>query len=157
MAIQAGALIDVADFGDTGWQDDGIVWGTNWEDFQPSIANNHVEYRIKSGMVEWRGLVRRSASLSGGASNFTMFTVPTDLMPIRQKIVFCGTSITQTTGAASAGTAHTHDVVNKADMGAVVRVTLNPNGEVGISTAPGMPMAAGNWVTLSDIPPYSVD
>lgn len=157
MVIMAGSLVDAADFVDTGWQDDGLVWGTNFEDYQPSIANNHVEYRIRNGLVEWRGLVRRVAGLSGGASNFTMFTAPVAIMPVRQKIVSCMSSIIVATGAASAGTAHTHDVVNKSDMGASVRVTLNPNGQFGLSTATNMPMLANDWISLSDIPPYSAD
>lgn len=139
--------------GDTGWINDGIAYNTNWSDWG---GTNPVLYRIKGGVLHWNGLVRRDAGLSGGAAAFTMLTVPAGARPDFQRIAACMSSLTGATGAASTGTAHTHPLVDSATMGPMVRVTVATNGNIGITTAAGWPMAAGNWVNLADIPPYPV-
>lgn len=150
MVIQVGALIDVADFSDTGWLDDDITWNTDWEDYQPTVTNNHFEYRRVGAVVHLRGLVRRlNSSLSG--STQVMFTLPTGFRPSRSVITAAMTSGTWVTGAASAGTAHTHNVISSTTSGPMLRVTIASTGTVQIIVPAQVSIDNGNWVSMAGI------
>lgn len=140
-----------------GWSNSGILWGTNWEDYQPAVANNHVEYSVVGLDVVWRGLARRTANLSGGGT-VVMFTVPdieirpgVSLRPTRQVITGAMTSASWSTGAASTGTAHTHPIMASATSGPTLRVAVGTNGEVSVTTGTGQTMVADNWVSMADL------
>jgi hypothetical protein len=150
MTIMAGALIDIADFSDSGWLDDNIIWNTGWEDYQPTESNNHFEYRRIGSMVYLRGLVRRiTSSFTSGTE--TMFTLPDGFRPSRNVITSGMTSGTWVTGAASAGTAHTHNVISSSTSGPVLRVTVNATGTVQIVAPAQVTIAIDNWVTVSEV------
>lgn len=138
-------------FGDTGWIDTGIAYGSNWSSFGGVFP---VRYRIKREVVYWNGLVRRDANLSGGAAS-TMFTVTAPVRPDLRKVQSCMSNITWPTGAASAGTAHTHPIIDDGSLGPTVRVTIDETtGAFQVVTAANMPFATGQWVSLADIRPY---
>lgn len=138
-------------FGDTGWIDTGISYLGNWSSFGGIFP---VRYRIKREVVYWNGLVRRDANLAGGAAS-TMFTVPPAARPDFRKVEGCMSNITWPTGAASAGTAHTHAIIDDGSLGPTVRVTIDETtGGFQVVTAPNMPFVTGQWVSLADIRPY---
>lgn len=156
MAIMAGALIDVADFSDTGWLDDNVTWEAGWEDYQPVAAgSNHFEYRRIGSIVYLRGLARRITSSLTSAS-VTMFTLPVGFHPSRSVITSGMTNGAWVTGAASAGTAHTHNVISSSVSGPVLRLTVNTTGAVQVVVPAQVTIAVDNWVTVAGIS-YLVD
>lgn len=139
---------------DTGWLDTGVVWAGNWEDYQPDASqDHHFEYRRIGFMVGLRGLARRTAGASANQT-LTILTMPTGFRPTRANIRTCLTSGGVETGAASAGTAHTHPVGSQntaRTTGAQMRVQVASNGIVNVGIGVGQSFAADNWVSMSEI------
>ena len=154
MTITAGALVDAADYSDSGWLDT-VIYETNWENYVAGVANNHFEYRKIGLEVETRGYVRRTAGASANQTLF-MFTLPAGFRPSRN-IVWLGlTSATWVTGPASTGTAHTHTINDHATMGPICRIDIWTNGNFRILLPVGATMAIDDWVNFGGLK-FSVD
>lgn len=141
---------------DTGWTNDGIVWNANWDDFNPAISNNHLEYRRIGATVHWRGLIERIAGGGLTSATETMLTLPASLRPSRNVLLDAMTNGTWVTGGASAGTAHTHNVILSTVLGPVPRVVFNATGALQVTVPGQMTINTGDWVTLGGIS-YLVD
>lgn len=135
---------------DTGWTNDGIVWGANWDDFNPAISNNHLEYRRIGPVVHWRGLIERTGGALSSATE-TMLTLPTAVRPSRNVLLAAMTNGTWVTGGASAGTAHTHNVILSSVVGPLPRVVFNATGALQVTLPGQMTINTGDWVTLGGI------
>jgi hypothetical protein len=90
---------------------EGII-ATNWNN-PVSGQIGTIQYRLFNGCVEFQGGARTTAAIdgSGGSTTSTILTLPTGYRPARSCLckVLLETA-TNTTGAASAGTAHTHTI-----------------------------------------------
>lgn len=132
---------------DTGWTNDGIVFAANFADYVPGGGNNQFEYRRIGYVVFWRGLVRRTSS-SLSSATATVLTMPTDLWPLRNVITEGMSSAAWVTGAASAGTAHTHNVILSSVMGPLPRVVFNASGTVQVTVPGQMTLNIDDWVSF---------
>jgi hypothetical protein len=80
-------------------------------------------------MVQLRGLIRN------GTANTSMFTLPVGYRPPNGQLFTCIANVQATwnTGAASAGTAHTHAATGPPQVGS--RVDILPAGTVAAASA----------------------
>lgn len=141
---------------DSGWTQEGLVFGTNWESFMPS-GENVVEYRRVGWRITARGLVRRIGSDMVGsvAGNLsTMVSLPGANRPLRQEVYSNASNANVSTGAATAGTAHTHRVFQSTVTGAPLRVTMNATGGISVHVPDGQTLAVGQWVSLAGVDFY---
>jgi hypothetical protein len=114
------------------------VWYTptltnSWSNYGAPYAT--AQYMRKNGIVYLKGLVR------SGTLNATILTLPAGYRPADAHL-FNGISNFKTTGAASAGTAHTHAVADVA-----VRININADGTVSC----GASLAGNGYISLSGI------
>lgn len=119
---------------DTGWQAPTLT--NSWVNFGSGYAT--AAYRKINGMVQLRGLV------TDGTTAASMFTLPAGFRPAAQLIcVGTASKAFQTSGGASAGTAHTHNADHD-EIG--VRIDVNTDGTV-------VPVsdAGSTWISLSSI------
>lgn len=141
---------------DTGWLQTGVTWGTTYESYSPTVASNVFEYRRVGMRVELRGLIRRITSNYTSTAASTMVTMPVGFRPSRNLFVASVTNAELVSGAASAGTAHTHTIGTSANTGPVVRISVNSAGTIQVSIGGGTTLAVDNWVSVSGIS-YFVD
>lgn len=114
------------------------VWITptlanGWVNFGGGYAT--VQYMRKNGMVYVKGLAK------SGTLNATIFTLPPGYRPAEHRN-FASVTNSITTGAASAGTAHTHLVV-----GVGGRFSVNADGTVSLNSGTG----SNALISLDDI------
>lgn len=114
----------------------------------PTMTNSWVNYggnyttlayRKINGVVHLRGLIK------DGTINAAICTLPAGYRPSGQTVFMqTGSQINETTGAASAGTAHTHSVpINNGPY----RVDVQSTGVVSVAST----TAANTWVSMSGI------
>lgn len=128
-----------------------IEWGTGDKDtgwIAPSLTNSwanygsvyaNAAYMRRNGIVHLRGMVK------DGTDNAAIFTLPAGFRPANTHIfVGMGIQVNETTGAASAGTAHTHPI----PIGpAAYRIDVNNAGGVIKNESIG----ANGWISLANI------
>lgn len=133
---------------------EGII-GTNWTT-RVTTEIPPFQYRLFNGCVEMRGAMRAVAAVDGSAGTVlsTIVTLPTGYRPARNTM--CKAlieNITNTTGAASAGTAHTH-VVNETFR--AIRVNVLTSGIVQLNVSHGTSayrwsVPTNVWLSLNQI------
>lgn len=131
--VSDGTWITVGDPGAPAFQNSWVAYdaaGTGWA--QPAFMR-------KNGVVHLKGMIK------SGTDAVAMFTLPAGYRPAENHIFACtGIVVNETTGAASAGTAHTHPV----PMGQVsYRVDILSDGTVKKQMSTG----ANGWVSLSGV------
>lgn len=133
------------------WTNAGILYASNWEDYQPSVSNNHVEYSVVGREVEMRGLVRRAAALSP-SQTVTVLTLPAAIRPTRNVITYVMSNPTWVSGGASTGTAHTHAIAASSTSGPILRLAIEAStGNLSLTIPAGVTFAAGEWVSLGGL------
>lgn len=135
---------------DTGWINTGIVFSAGWDDYVPGGGNNHFEYRRIGPVVHYRGLVRRTGGALSAATQ-TMFTMPASIWPSGNVITAGMSAAAWVTGAASAGTAHTHNVISSTVMGPLPRLVFNASGSVQVTVPAQMTVNLDDWISFGAI------
>lgn len=120
---------------DTGWI--APTFTNSWANYATGGADD-VAYRRVGPKLVLRGMMK-NGTLAASA-----FTLPAGFRPTAKKFVH-GTGSSQTTGAASAGTAHTHAVANVA-----VRIDIDTDGTVTVAST----LAGNTFVSLDGIEIY---
>lgn len=113
-----------------------VTYQNSWVDFGSTFAP--AKYMRKNGVVYLKGFVKN------GALGSPCFTLPAGFRPAETN-VFASVDSTVTTGPASAGTAHTHQIT-----GLAIRVDVRANGEVS-TVVPATGTSANAYVSLSGI------
>lgn len=135
---------------DTGWTQAGSVLGTNWESFSPTPGNNnYFEFRRVGSIVHLRGLLRREVSAATGT--ITVVTLPVGFRPSSQVLGGLMTNALWVTGAASSGTAHTHNPMSSGVQGPTIRYTVGTDGTVEVTVPTTVSMNVGLWVSVGEI------
>lgn len=123
------------------------VWGDRREqDYwrAPTLVNSWANYGsgfAVAGYKRENGRVRFKGLIKSGTTSLPMFTLPVGYRPLETHIAVGLTNVI-TSGAASAGTAHTHGI---AAVG--VRIDVEPNGDVSMINA----NAANGYVSIHGI------
>lgn len=119
---------------DTGWVN--LTLSGAWVNYTAGYGN--AQYRRIGDEVHLRGMVK------DGAADSTIATLPNDLWPPIQMPFAVATQARPaiTTGAASAGTAHTHSV---SVSGVAGRLDVTANGQIATTGA------ASGWVSLNGV------
>jgi hypothetical protein len=151
--LEVSSAAVLTDTRDVDWTATGIVYSSNWESLAVSPADNCVEFTILNRVLYLSGLVRRAAASATLGPNTTalMFTLPVGARPLRAKTFTAQTNTVFVTGGASAGTAHTHAVMDMSTSGPSLRVQVASNGEATLYLPPGVTITAGKWVSLAGI------
>lgn len=114
-----------------------VTFQNSWADYGGGFQT--CQYRKLGDMVQLRGLMRL------GTAGTTAFTLPAGYRPSATLIVTggAGSRTAFNTGAASAGTAHTHPITQTE---AAARIDISSTGTVNVNST------AGNaWISLSGI------
>lgn len=111
------------------WKSPTLV--NSWTNYSPAGGTyQQARYCKRGGVVYIQGLVQ------SGSGN--IFTLPVGYRP-SAVLIFSVITQERTSGPASAGTAHTHDMSNH-----IGRIDVNPNGAVGPVTG-----SYGGWISLN--------
>ena len=129
---------------DTGWVD--VPMSANWQD----LSGNDVQVRAIGNSVRVRGRAERTTSDLTGASS-TIATLPVGYRPSRVMVQTGLTNGELVTGAASAGTAHTHIVGSSSTTGPVLRIVINTGGTIDVLAPTATTIAVGEWLSLDHI------
>lgn len=98
------------------------------------------QYRVDGNVFRLRGLAKKTTAISAAS---TIANVGTTYAPLANEIFGCVTSQTVTSGAASAGTAHTHTLTNYTG-----RVDVSTAGVISLQASALAPLGANGWVSL---------
>lgn len=120
---------------DSGWQNASLASG--WSNFGSGLSS--ARYRKRNGVLYLEGVVAGSTGQTG--INNPIFTLPSGYRPPGPRVIRAtgGT----TTGAASAGTAHTHSVNN---IG--LRLDIAADGKVYVQTGVSVTYVSLDGVSL---------
>lgn len=101
------------------------------------------QFRVDGSVMRLRGLARKGTGVTAGS---VIATFGSPYAPLSGEIFACCTSQSIVSGAASAGTAHTHTSVNYAG-----RVDINSAGNLTLQASATSPLGNGGWVSLDGI------
>lgn len=124
---------------DTGWVN--LTYSASWADLGSIYQVG--QYRRQNGRVRLRGLAQSSIARTATA---VIVVLPVGCRPAASEIFSAVSTSTLTSGAASAGTAHTHVVPQ---FGA--RIDVAATGAVQLMAAAATPLPASGWVSLAGI------
>lgn len=133
-----------ADGEDTGWV--AVPMSANWQDF----SGNDVEVRRIGKLVRVRGRAERLTSTLSNATS-TMMTLPVGFRPARVLVQSGMTNGDLDTGAASAGTAHTHPVGASTVAGPMLRLVVATSGTIEVLVPAGGSIIVGRWVSVDEV------
>lgn len=140
-----GATWSAWDGGDSGWVD--LTNSTGWAD----LSGNDLQVRKIGNSVRVRGRVERTGADVPPSTTSTMATIPVGYRPDRVVVQGGITSADMVTGAASAGTAHTHPVGASTVSGPMLRLVIQPGGTIEVFTTAGVTIPTGRWVSLDQV------
>lgn len=138
-----GATWSAWDGGDTGWVT--VPTTTNWQNF----SGSEVQVRRIGKSVRVRGRAERLTSTLTTTS--TMMTLPAGFRPARVLVQSGMTNGDLDTGAASAGTAHTHPVGASTVAGPMLRLVVATSGTIEVLVPAGGSIAVGRWVSVDEV------
>lgn len=131
--------------GDTGWVS--LTNATGWNDF----SGNDLEVRRIGKSVRCRGRAERTGADLVGTATSTMATIPAGYRPNRVLVQSGMTNGDIVTGAASAGTAHTHPIGASTTAGPMLRLVINTSGTIEVLAVAGVTIQTGRWMSLDEI------
>lgn len=124
------------------WQD--LTLSSDWVTYNAAGGTYHVpQYKVDGSTFRLRGLAKKTTSASAGS---VIANVGTTYAPPAGLIFACCSSLGLTSGAASAGTAHTHALPNYS-----ARVDASTSGNLTLQANSTSVLAAGGWVSLEGI------
>ena len=137
-----------------GWVDGGLQ--SPWTDYGTPYRG--FQYRLVGSRIELRGLVKTTSALSA----LSLMAKFSSYKPAAPMIFFAPSSSTgvsggssaANTGAASAGTAHTHTITHTHTLAMMAypgRINVETDGSVNFSCNATNPIASGGWVSLDGI------
>lgn len=129
---------------DTGWV--AVPMTGNWQDF----SGSDVEVRRIGKLVRVRGRAERITSNLSNATS-TMATLPVGFRPARVLVQSGMTNGDLDTGAASAGTAHTHPVGATTAAGPQLRLVVATAGGLEVLVPAGGTIAVGQWMSVDEV------
>ena len=125
---------------DTGWID--LAFEDPWINYPTSYQN--CKYRKIGNQVFVRGLARTTVALTASSA---IGILPVGFRPLLAEIFNASVNITQITGAASTGTAHTHS----GSYNTACRIDVAANGNISATIGPSFNLPVSAYLSLSGV------